>query len=82
VERFYGADKVRYDALSTSNMPIPFICRLLMTGDPDVKVPIVMDMLYPQPWLAEKAEDDPEGRTNLEVQSAVSIVIPLWNIND
>ncbi|KAG1858380.1 Alpha/Beta hydrolase protein [Suillus subalutaceus] len=45
------------------------LTRLLMTGDPDVKVPIVMDMLYPQPWLAEKANDDPEGRTNLEVQS-------------
>ncbi|KAG1904116.1 Alpha/Beta hydrolase protein [Suillus fuscotomentosus] len=44
--------------------------RLLMTGDPDVKVPIVMDMLYPQPWLEKKAEGDPEGRTNLEVQSA------------
>lgn len=46
------------------------LTRLLLTGDPDVKVPIVMNMLYPQPWLAEKAKDDPEGRTNLEVQSA------------
>ncbi|KAG1774286.1 Alpha/Beta hydrolase protein [Suillus placidus] len=46
------------------------LTRVLMTGDPDVKVPILMDMLYPQSWLAEKAKDDPEGRTNLEVQSA------------
>ncbi|KAG0706337.1 Alpha/Beta hydrolase protein [Suillus ampliporus] len=47
------------------------LTRLLMTGDPDVKVPIIMNMLYPQPWLAEKAKDDPEGRTNLEVQSDI-----------
>lgn len=53
-------------------MLIPFMCRVSMTGDPDVKVPILMDMLFPQSWLAEKAEDDPEGRTNLEVHSAVS----------
>ncbi|KIK45800.1 hypothetical protein CY34DRAFT_801102 [Suillus luteus UH-Slu-Lm8-n1] len=46
------------------------LARVSMTGDPDVKVPILMDMLFPQPWLAEKAEDDPEGRTNLEVHSA------------
>ncbi|KAG2149332.1 Alpha/Beta hydrolase protein [Suillus clintonianus] len=46
------------------------LARLLMTGDPDVKVPILMDMLYPRAWLAEKAKDDPEGRTNLEVQSS------------
>lgn len=52
-----------------------------MTGDPDVKVPIVMDMLYPQPWLEKKAEGDPEGRTNLEVQSAVSMVIRSWHVS-
>lgn len=46
------------------------LARLLMTGDPDAKVPILMDMLFPQSWLAEKAEDDPEGRTNLEIHSA------------
>ncbi|KAG2366840.1 Alpha/Beta hydrolase protein [Suillus spraguei] len=44
--------------------------RVNMTGDPAVKVPILMDMLYPEKWQAEKAKDDPEGRTNLEVQSA------------
>jgi hypothetical protein len=62
-------------------MLIPSMCRVLVAGDPDVKVPILMDMLYPQPWLAEKAKDDPEGRTNLEVQSAVSTVIRLWRVS-
>jgi len=52
-----------------------------MTGDPDVKVPIIMDMLYPPEWLAKKATDDPEGRTNLEVQSAVSALMGV-GIND
>ncbi|OJA19676.1 hypothetical protein AZE42_06952 [Rhizopogon vesiculosus] len=47
------------------------LTRLLMTGDPEVKVPIIMDMLFPQEWLVAKATDDPEGRTNLEVQSAI-----------
>lgn len=52
-----------------------FARRLLMTGDPNVKVPIIMNMLFPQEWLAEKATDDPEGRTNLEVQSTVSALM-------
>ena len=32
-----------------------------------------MDMLYPPAWLAEKAMDDAAGRTNLAVQSEVSM---------
>ena len=30
-------------------------------------------MVFPQEWLAQKAEDDPEGRTNREIQTGVSI---------
>jgi hypothetical protein len=38
---------------------------------PQVKIPIILDMIYPEPWLAEKAENDPAGRTNHEVQFEV-----------
>jgi hypothetical protein len=48
-----------------------------MTSDPNVKVPIIMDMLFPEDWLAEKDTDDPEGRTNREVQSAVSTLMDM-----
>lgn len=39
--------------------------------DPHVKIPIILDMVYPQVWLAEKAEGDSEGRTNKEIQTIV-----------
>ncbi|KIJ60619.1 hypothetical protein HYDPIDRAFT_116918 [Hydnomerulius pinastri MD-312] len=45
--------------------------RLLTITDPEVKLPIVMDMLFPAEWLAQKADDDPEGRTNRELQSEI-----------
>ena len=32
---------------------------------------MVLDMIFAQKWLDEKAEDDPEGRTNREIQTIV-----------
>ncbi|KAI0693729.1 Alpha/Beta hydrolase protein [Cytidiella melzeri] len=32
------------------------------------KIPIVLNMLYPKGWLESKAEDDPQGRTNWEIE--------------
>lgn len=37
-------------------------------ADPTKKIPIILPMIFPVAWLAEKAEDDPAGRTNREVQ--------------
>lgn len=46
--------------------------RLLTITDPHIKVAIILNMLYPQAWLTEKALDDAESRTNMEVQTKVS----------
>ncbi|KIL55561.1 hypothetical protein M378DRAFT_17837 [Amanita muscaria Koide BX008] len=32
------------------------------------KAEIVLPMVYPIKWMKEKAEDDPPGRTNFEVE--------------
>ena len=47
------------------------LTRLVFIADPAKKVPLVMDMLYPLKWLAEHDEDDPQGRTNRDVQGGV-----------
>ena len=49
------------------------LTRLVFITDPAKKVPLVMDMLYPAKWLAEHDEDDPQGRTNRDVQSEVRL---------
>ena len=50
------------------------LTRLVFIADPAKKVPLVMDMLYPAKWLAEHDEDDPQGRTNRDVQSEVRLI--------
>ncbi|KAI0736621.1 Alpha/Beta hydrolase protein [Fomitopsis betulina] len=45
------------------------LARLLLTQDPEVKIPMVLDMIFARKWLDEKMEDDPEGRTNREIQT-------------
>lgn len=47
--------------------------RLLVITEPMAKIAIVLDMLYPSAWLAEKSAVDPEGRTNMELQIQVHI---------
>ncbi|KAL0948994.1 hypothetical protein HGRIS_009093 [Hohenbuehelia grisea] len=49
------------------------LTRLLFTPDLAKKTPIVMEMLFPTSWLQEKAKDDPEGRTNLQIEGEVYI---------
>ncbi|RDB15640.1 putative aminoacrylate hydrolase RutD [Hypsizygus marmoreus] len=44
------------------------LAKLTFTLDPVKKAAIATEMLYPAPWLNEKAEDDPQGRTNRQVQ--------------
>lgn len=41
--------------------------------DPEVKVPMILDMVFPQAWLDAKATDDPQGRTNRELQTKVKV---------
>ena len=40
--------------------------------DRAAKIPIVLDMSFPQVWLDAKAEDDEAGRSNREVATEVS----------
>lgn len=40
--------------------------------DPETKIPVILDMVFPQSWLNAPAPGDPEGRTNREVQTVVS----------
>ncbi|PIL23842.1 hypothetical protein GSI_13593 [Ganoderma sinense ZZ0214-1] len=37
--------------------------------EPEKRIPYVLGMLYPKPWLDSKNPDDPEGRTNHETET-------------
>ncbi|KDQ60610.1 hypothetical protein JAAARDRAFT_31569 [Jaapia argillacea MUCL 33604] len=56
-----------------SNLPswkgITSLTRTTFIKDPYQRVPIALDMLFPQKWLNSKALDDPAGRTNREIQT-------------
>ncbi|KAI0818892.1 alpha beta-hydrolase [Irpex lacteus] len=43
--------------------------KLTFTKEPEAKIPIVLDMLYPAQWLDSPAEDDPNGRANREIEA-------------
>lgn len=43
-----------------------------MMSEPEQKIPIVLEMLFPKDWLDSKREDDVEGRTNREVEAEVN----------
>ena len=60
----------------TSRLKAGLPCRLLLIQDPEVKIPMVLDMIFARKWLDEKAEDDPEGRTNREIQTIVRNRVP------
>ncbi|KAJ7702376.1 alpha/beta-hydrolase, partial [Mycena rosella] len=45
------------------------LAKLTFTTDINLKIPLILDMVYPRRWLDEPAEDDNEGRTNREVQT-------------
>lgn len=74
VERVFITCKVRPRASAYSQITNwQFCCfsRLMIITDPHVKVPIILDMVFPQSWLAEQATHDTAGRTNREVQTDV-----------
>lgn len=48
---------------------ITTIVRLLAITDPEVKVPLILDMMFPKSWLDSQDPDDPQSRTNREVQT-------------
>ncbi|KAI0056226.1 alpha beta-hydrolase [Artomyces pyxidatus] len=56
-----------------SNLPpwhgLVSLTKLLFVTDPEKKVPIVLNMVYNQPWLDSVSATDPDGRTNREVQA-------------
>ncbi len=39
--------------------------------DPDLKIPIILSMVFPQEWLDAKMDNDTKGRTNREFQTQV-----------
>ena len=43
-----------------------------MTKDPNVRVSKSLETLFPVEWLEAKAEGDPRGRANREIQAEVS----------
>ncbi|OSD01674.1 alpha/beta-hydrolase [Trametes coccinea BRFM310] len=44
------------------------LAKSMMISDPEQKIPIVLNMLFPKEWLDSKREGDPEGRTNWELE--------------
>lgn len=50
-------------------------CRLQFIRDAEKKVPYVVEMCFNTSWLDATAENDATGRTNREVQAAVSVVM-------
>jgi len=46
------------------------LARMMTIGDPEKRIPIALGMLFPEEWLSQKSDDDPEGRTNREVVAA------------
>lgn len=47
------------------------LARALSLSDVEDRIPVLQSMLFPSDWLAQKAEGDPQGRTNAEVQASV-----------
>ncbi|THV07838.1 alpha/beta-hydrolase [Dendrothele bispora CBS 962.96] len=45
------------------------LAKATFTKDIDQKIPLIHAMIYPTPWLDSKAEDDPQGRTNREIET-------------
>lgn len=41
-------------------------------SDTELKIPMIHDMVFTQEWLDEKAEDDPDGKTNRDLMVVVS----------
>ena len=53
------------------------LLRTMMIKDPEQRIPLVLEMLFPQSWLDAKNETDPEGRTNREIETVVRMLV-IW----
>ncbi|EIN07697.1 alpha/beta-hydrolase [Punctularia strigosozonata HHB-11173 SS5] len=58
------ADEMKWKGLSS-------LARLTFMTDPEEKIPIILEMVFPVSWLDSPAEEDPEGRTNRAVQTEI-----------
>ncbi|KAI6116917.1 Alpha/Beta hydrolase protein [Pisolithus croceorrhizus] len=47
------------------------LARALSLTDVEDRIPVLQSMLFPSEWLAQKAEGDPQGRTNADVQASI-----------
>ncbi|KAJ7771767.1 alpha/beta-hydrolase [Mycena metata] len=47
------------------------LARLMVTADVELKIPLILEMVYPLRWLDEPAKGDSEGRSNREYQTVL-----------
>jgi len=47
------------------------LAKATLISDPEKKIPVVLEMVYPVSWLDSKAINDPQGRTNREIQTEI-----------
>ncbi|KAJ7184206.1 Alpha/Beta hydrolase protein [Mycena filopes] len=47
------------------------LARLMVTADIELKIPIILEMVYPLHWLDEPVKGDNEGRTNRDLQTVL-----------
>lgn len=64
--------KVQYGQVRAEMIKLMTGCRVQFIRDPEKRSPYVVEMCFNASWLDAKAENDAEGRTNREVQIAVS----------
>lgn len=82
VERVIFVDKVHKSSSFSPCLELTIMSlRLTFTADPAVKIPIILEMVYPISWLDSKAEDDPSGRTNREIETKASRVESCTTLN-
>ncbi|KAF8526844.1 alpha/beta-hydrolase [Hysterangium stoloniferum] len=47
------------------------LIRATLTKDPDVRIRLVLGMMFPDKWLDSQNPDDPDKRTNREIETAI-----------
>jgi hypothetical protein len=43
----------------------------MLTKNADVRIPLILEMIFPQKWLDSQNPEDPDKRTNREIETAV-----------
>ncbi|KAJ7632235.1 alpha/beta-hydrolase [Roridomyces roridus] len=58
-----------------NNLPpwkgLKLLAKLTFTADHELKIPLLLDLLYPTAWTDDAAEDDDQGRINREIQTQI-----------